>query len=122
MQVSDIEKKPEPMSSAANATNSQPSAMVSVMRRASAALQDQLEHDLAADVREQQCRKPGERPVDRLAAAPAAEVMPVQQRAEDAPRDEPEDRLVVGLERPPEELLGEEHARDEREREQHESR
>src|SRR4051812_31698640 len=110
MQVSDMEKKPENMSSAARVANSQLRSMVSVTRAASTALQDQLEHDLAAHVREEQRGESGERPVHRLAPAPAAEVVPIKQRAEDAPGDEPEDGLVVRLERAAEELLGEEDA------------
>src|SRR5512140_912410 len=122
MQVSDIEKKPENISSAASAPKSHPRGMVSVTRCASTALEDQLEDDLAAHVSEEQRRESGERPVHGLAAAPTAEIVAHQQAAEDPPRDESEDGLVVRLEWAPEELLGKEHPAHEREREQDERR
>src|SRR4030088_1448295 len=107
-QVSEPEKNPEHASNAASATNSQPIGISSVT--ASAALQDQLEHDLGTHIREQQRDESGERPVHRLPSAPSAEVMAPQQSPEDEPRDEGEHRLVVGLEGLAEELLGEEDA------------
>src|SRR3954467_9880590 len=88
---------------------------------ASAALQDQLEHDLGADVREKQRDESGQRPVDGLPPAPAAEVVAPEEPAEDEPRDEGEHGLVVGLEGLAEELLGEEHPAHHGEREHHES-
>src|SRR5258708_32606941 len=108
--VSEPEKKPDSASSPTSAANSQPNGMLSVMRGAafSAALQDQLEHDLAADVGEQQHREPGERPVDGGAPAPAAEIGADEQPAEDEPRKDREDDLAGEGERLAEELLGEE--------------
>src|SRR5258708_16070505 len=90
--VSEPEKKPDSASSPTSAANIQPNGMLSVMRGAafSAALQDQLEHDLAADVGEQQHREPGERPVDGGAPAPAAEIVADEQPAEDEPREDRE--------------------------------
>src|SRR5512141_175936 len=108
MQVSDIEKKPEHISSAASAANNQLRGIPSVTRRPSAALQDQLEDDLAAHVREQQRGESRERPVHGLAPAPAAEIVAREQAAEDEPGDESEDRLVRGGERPAEKLFREE--------------
>src|SRR5258708_39469151 len=96
--VSAIAKKPDSASSPARAANSQPSEISSVTGT-SAALEDQLEHDLAAHVGEQQRREPGEHPVHRLAAAPAAEMVPREQSPEDEPRDDREDRLVGELHR-----------------------
>src|SRR3982751_6719576 len=84
---------------------------------ASPALQDQLEHDLRADVGEEQRDKAGECPVDRLAPAPAPEVVAPEEPAEDEPRDECENGLVVGLEGLAEELLGKEDAAHDGERE-----
>src|SRR4051812_32470747 len=120
MQVSDIEKKPELARSVASASSSQPSGMLSVTA-ASGALEDQLEHHLAAHVGEQQRGEARERPVHGLASAPAAQVVSREQATEDEPRDEGEHHLVRrGLEGPAEELLREEHAAHEREGEQHE--
>src|SRR6266849_5888631 len=104
-QVSDMAKKPENASSPTRATNSQPRAISSVTC-ASTALQDQLEHDLAADVGEEQRRESGERPVHRLAPAPAAEVVAGEEPAEDEPRDHREHDLVRKRERLAEHLLG----------------
>src|SRR5258706_7713548 len=96
--------------------------MSSVTDRAwpSAALQDQLEDDLRADVGKEERDETREGPVDGLAAAPSAEVMSPQQAAEDRHRDECEPRLVVRLERLAEELFREEHAAHDGEREHHE--
>src|SRR5258705_10116956 len=122
-QVSDIAKKPENASSPASAKNSQVSGMWSVMRRAVlAALQDQLEHDLAADIGEEERRESGEHPVHGLAAAPPAEIVTREEAAEDEPRDDREYGLVRERERLAEELLGEEDAAHHGEREEHEGR
>src|SRR6185295_2296951 len=88
--------------------------------RPSAALQDQLEDDLRADVGKEERYETREGPAHGLAAAPAAEVMTPQQAAEDRHRNEREHRLVVRLEGLAEELLREEHAAHDGEREHHE--
>ena len=55
-----------------------------VQPRASA-LENHLEHELRAQVGQQQKREPCDRPVQRRAAAPAAEIPPQQQAAEHQP-------------------------------------
>src|ERR1700694_2127151 len=122
MQVSDIEKKPSTARIAATVANSHPRSMSSVTPGASAALEDQFEDDLTADVGEQQEGESRERPVHRLAAAPAAEVVADQQAAEDEPGGDAEHGLVREGEGLAEQLLGEEDAAHQREREQHEGR
>src|SRR5260221_12939148 len=107
--VSDIANKRDSARRPARAANSQPSE-ISSDTGTSAALEDQLEHDLAAHVGEQQRREPGEHPVHRLAAAPAAEMEPREQSPEDEPRDDREDPLVGELHRRTEKLLREGNA------------
>src|SRR5512142_658027 len=109
MQVSDMEKNPETASSAASATKSQRIGTESVTGSPLAALQDQLEHGLAAHVREHERGEPGERPVHRGAPAPAPEEVPREESPEDEPREDREDVLVGEREGLAEELLGEEH-------------
>src|SRR5687767_7882938 len=103
MLVSAIEKKPEARSSTASAPKSQPRGMD--CKGALTALENQLEHDLAADVGEKQHREPGEGPDHGGAAPPAAQVMAGEQPPEDEPREDREDGLVREGQRLAEELL-----------------
>src|SRR5258708_3176002 len=104
-QVSDIAKKPELASSTASRAKSQLRGMSSVN---ALALEDQLEHDLAADVGQHQRDEPGERPENRAPPAPAPHVMSGEEPPEDEPREDAEHDLVREGERSSEELLGKE--------------
>src|SRR5258708_18027575 len=88
--------------------------------KAVAAPEDELEDPLAAHVGEQQRGETRQRPAHRRAAAPAAQVVAGEQRAEDCPRQDGEEHLVGERERLAEELLGEERPAHDREREQNE--
>src|SRR6185503_18237372 len=121
--VSEPEKKPEHASNNASRPNSQLMGMSSVMGPdpgASCSLQDQFQHHLAADIGEQQHREAGESPVHGSAPAPAPDVVPDQEAAEDQPGQDAEHGLVVELQRLAEELLREEDAAHDGKREEHE--
>src|SRR5688572_8186955 len=106
MLVSASEKKPATSSITTSALNSQLSGMVSTTSGRRLTLQDQLEDHLAPDVGQQQCGEPRERPAHRRLPAPAAQVVPRQQGAEDAPGQDAEERLVREGEGLAEELRG----------------
>src|SRR5512134_2118226 len=60
----------------------------------SSAPEHDLQHEAAADVREQQQHEAAQRPAQRHAAAPAVQVAPGEQQREGRPGDEREQRLV----------------------------
>src|SRR5258708_23569063 len=111
-------KNAETASRPTSVANSQLSGKSSV--KALAAPEDELEDYLAAHVGEQQRGETRQRPAHRRAAAPAAQVVAGEQRAEDCPRQDGEEHLVGERERLDEELLGEERPAHDREREQNE--
>src|SRR5215510_10861916 len=136
MLVSAIEKNAEMTSSTASAASSAVSGRSKLERESrrrreysrlarpassrEAASEDDLHHEPAADVREEQRDEARERPAQRFAAAPAVAPAADEQQAEDHPREAREQRLVVEPQRPAEDLLREDHAGRERQREQHE--
>src|SRR4051794_34387745 len=91
MLVSEIEKNPETNSRTTSAPNSVPNGMSSIRLTA----QNHLEYEFAADIREHEGQKTGERVAHRDPAAPAVHLAPDEQCAEDEPRNEAENRLVI---------------------------
>src|SRR5436190_22771173 len=121
MLVSEIAKNAEAMSSTNNATKSVINGM-SAMVVSCLAPEKDFENELASDVSEHERGEARERPAHRDAAAPAVGVPAGEQRGEDQPRDDAEDRLVRERRGLAEKLLGEHDAAYEREREQDEAR
>src|SRR5882672_3864173 len=89
--------------------------------RASCPMQDDLEHEPAAHVSEQEHHESHQRPAQRGAAAPAEIVPTDQQTREHHPGRDREDRLVIEPQRTSEKLFRKQHARDQGRRQQHEA-
>src|SRR5215510_4434609 len=86
------------------------------------AAQNDLEDEATPDIREQQCDEADERPAQRTPAAPAIGISAGEQQAENDPRDDREQGLVVEAYRLAEQLLREDHASNERQGEQREAK
>src|SRR6185369_3775976 len=85
------------------------------------AAEQNLEHELAAEVGEEHEDTSGDDPAERHTPAPTIAPTPPQQCADGEPAEHREDALVREGERLAEELLGEEHPAHERHGEQHEA-
>src|SRR5208282_1118562 len=85
------------------------------------ATEDHLEHEFAAGVGEEEQDGAGDNPFERAAPAPSVTVAAVEQCREHEPRQDRENFLVPELERLAEQLLGEQRAAEQGQREQAEA-
>src|SRR3954468_6310787 len=90
--------------------------------RSSCSAEHDFEHELAADVGEQQHQESGEGPAHRDASPPPVKPASAEQRGEYQPRENAEHGLVIKAHRLAEKLFGKHDAGNECQREQHETR